>query len=103
MTQENSWYATDRKDNAIATASKVAEPFSNNVITAIHAAFSGTKNGTLDIKEGTTTKITLDVVNSLDLDNLNLEFAEGKAISAVLSASGTSGTYGSILLNGYVK
>ena len=100
--QENSWYATDRKDNAIATASKVAEPLSKNVITTIHAAYSKTVTGTLVIKEGTTTKVTLDVVNSLDLDNLNLEFAAGSAVSAELSASGASGTYGSILLNGYV-
>lgn len=103
MIQENSWYATDRKDNATATTSIAAEPLSNHVITAIHAAYSGAKTGTLVIKEDTTAKITLEVVNSLDLDGLNIELGEGKAISAELSASGTGGVYGSVLLNGYTR
>jgi hypothetical protein len=45
----------------------------------------------------------LDVVNSLSLDNLELEFAAGAAVSAVLAASGTGGVYGSVLLTGYTK
>lgn len=103
MIQENSWYATDRKDNAAATASRAAEPLSNHVITAIHAAYSGAVTGTLTVKEGTTSKVVVDVVNSLSLDGLNIELGEGKAISAELSASGSAGVYGSVLLNGYTR
>ena len=103
MNAETAWYATDRKDNALVTATKAAEANVKQVITSIAAAFSGAATKTLIIKEGTTAKITLDVVNSLQLDNLELEFAAGAAVSAELAASGASGVYGSVLLNGYTK
>lgn len=101
--QETSWYATDRKDNALATATKAAEANTRQVITGIYAAFSGTATKTLVIKEGATVKLTLDVVNSLTLDGLELEFASGAAVSAELTASGTAGIFGSVVLNGYSK
>src|SRR5690554_4815826 len=98
---ENVWYETDRKDNAVATASHAAEPNVKHVITGIYAAYSAAKTGTLIIKEGTSSKITLDVQNSLSVNNVEIEFTSGAAISAVLSASGTAGTNGSVLLTGY--
>lgn len=103
MIAETSWWAADRKDNAVATATKAADTSQKQIITAIYAAYSGTKTGILTIKEGTTTKITLDVVNSLSLEGLELEFAAGTAVSAELSASGTATVYGSVLLNGYTQ
>ena len=102
MNAETAWYATARESNATATANKAAEANSKHVITAIYAGFSGASNKTLLIKEGATTKITLDVVNSLSIEGLELEFAAGAAVSAELAAGG-SGIYGSVLLNGYTK
>lgn len=103
MIPESSWFATERKDNAKATATKAADANQKQVITAIHAAYSNTKTATLIIKESTTAVMTLDVVNSLSMDNLELEFAEGASVSAELAASGTAGVFGSVLLNGYTK
>jgi len=103
MIPETAWYATDRKDNALSTATKAADTNSKQVITAIYAGFSAAATKTLVIKEGTTAKVTLDVVNSLSLEGLELEFAEGAAVSAELAASGTAGVYGSVALNGYTR
>lgn len=103
MIPENAWYATDRKDNALATATKAADTNAKQVITHIHAAYGNLINGTVVIKEGVTTKATLDVQGTLTLSGLEMEFASGAAVSAELSASGTVGTYGSILLHGYTK
>lgn len=103
MIPETSWYATARQDNALATATKAAETNTKQVITAIYAGFSAAATKTLVIKEGTTVKITLDVVNSLSMEGLELEFAEGAAVSAELAASGTAGIYGSVLLQGYTR
>ena len=103
MNAETAWYATARADNAIATATKAAEANSKHVITSIYAAFGGASTKTLLIKEGVTTRITLDVVNSLALEGLALEFAAGAAVSAELAASGSAGVNGSVLLNGYTK
>lgn len=103
MIPETAWHATDRKDNALATASKAAESNVKQVITAIYAGFSAAATKTLVIKEGATIKITLDVVNSLSLEGLELEFTDGAAVSAELTASGTIGVYGSVILNGYTR
>jgi hypothetical protein len=37
------------------------------------------------------------------MDGLELEFAAGAEVSAVLEASGTGGVYGSVFLNGYTR
>jgi hypothetical protein len=103
MIPETSWYATDRQNNAAATATKTADSRQVQVITGIYAAYSEAKTATLAIKEGATTKIAMDVVNSLTLVDLELEFTPGAAVSAVLDASGTAGVYGSVLLNGYTR
>jgi hypothetical protein len=100
---EATWYATARIDNGAATATKAADTNQRQVITSISAAFSGAKTKTLLIKEGSTTKITLDVVNSLTLNDISIEFADSAAVSAVLEASGTAGVYGSVLISGYTK
>jgi hypothetical protein len=99
---ENVWYETDRKDNAVATATHAAEPGVKHVITGIYASYSGTANGTLTIKEGATVKATLDMQNQVSIDK-EMEFASGEAVTVELSASGSAGVYGSLLVNGYTK
>jgi len=103
VNMENSWWETDRKDNAAATAAHVKEPNAKHVITGVYAAFSEPMNGTLVIKEETTTKITLDVQGKINRSDLNIELDTNKNAVAELSASGTAGVYGSVLLLGYTK
>lgn len=102
MNSETTWYATDRKDNALATATKAADTNQSQVLYAVYAAYSDLYSGTLTIKEGAVTRAVLDVQNTLHLTNLHIEFGAGQAISAELSASGGAGVFGSILLHGYV-
>lgn len=100
---EATWYATARASNAAAVATKAADMNQRQVITSITAAFSGTKTKTLTISEGSTVKVTLDVVNSLTLTDIYIEFSDSAAVSVELEASGTAGMYGSVLISGYTK
>lgn len=103
MIPETAWYATDRKDNALAAAAKAADANSKQVITHLHAAYSDLINGTVVIKEGAVTKATLDVQGSLTLTGMEMEFTDSADVSVELSASGTAGKYGSVLLHGYSR
>ena len=100
---ENTWYLTDRDDNATSTATKAAEPGSSHVITGIHAGYSAAATKTLVIKEGSTAKITLNVVNQMDLSDVEIPLTAGEAITVELAASGTGGVYGGFLVTGYTK
>jgi hypothetical protein len=100
---DSTYYNSDRKDNAVATATITGETGANIVLLNIYAAYSDLFSGTLTIKEGSTTKMTLDVQGKLQLSDLTIQFSEGASVSAELSASGEAGVYGSVFLHGYMS
>jgi hypothetical protein len=96
----NGWVVKDSKDNSTATATKAAAAGKTYIITGVAAGYSSAKLGTLEIKDDSTTIFETSVNNAIDM-NLNIRITTGKAVSAVLSASGTAGVIGKVNLIGF--
>ena len=100
---ENAWYATDRQAAGIATATKVAETGSRNVITNIYAGYSSTaQTGTITVTIGAVAVAVIDITGQANLQGLEIVGGASEAIAVALSAGG-AGVDGSLLLNGYTK
>lgn len=96
------WAETDSADNALATASRVAEPGESHYITCIAAGYSTANTGLLQIKDGAEVIAEHYIVDS-DVITLPtpLKITAGNAVSAELAASGTALTLGKVNLFGY--
>ena len=70
---ENAWYATDRQAAGIATATKVAETGSRNVITNIYAGYSSTaQTGTITVTIGAVAVAVIDITGQANLQGLEI-------------------------------
>jgi len=100
---ENTWWITDRDNNALSTATHTKEPGSRHIITSIYAAYSDIFSGTLVVKADTIAIATIDIQGKVELSNIEVDVGVNKDVVIELSASGEAGVYGSFLINGYTK
>ena len=95
--------ATDRKDNATATASAAAVVGSIHRVTRIDAGFGdSTVAGTLTVNDGVTPIFVQDFIGDISMDfdaRHPLSGTISTKLDAVLSASGAPGTYGSVTMH----
>ncbi|MEW6183847.1 MAG: hypothetical protein AB1500_11875 [Bacillota bacterium] len=97
-----SWVAADSKDNAEATATKAAVTGAVHFVSHVSASFSGAATKLLQIKDDVTIIFERYIVNAETVNfSVPLKITSGKAVSAVLAASGTAGVIGKVNLAGF--
>lgn len=97
------WTKTDSQDNAAATATRAAAAGRRHLVTGVSAGFGAAKGGALlTIKDGGAIIWRTRVFNTLQRPfNDPIVITAGNGVSAELEASGTTGVFGDVTLEGY--
>lgn len=102
---EGSWSVTSGLlDNALATATRAAEPGRRHVMTKIEASYSSSStSGLLVVRRGSTVIARKHIhgAGAMDLGDPGFVASTNEAVSAELSASGTAGVTGTVTVLGF--
>lgn len=95
------WMVSDSDDNAASTALRAAQTGKKHIVYGISVSYSVAKTLKVILKNGSDTIATFHVYNQRDIIfPQGIEMTPGNACSAVLDASGTGGTIGSVVMHG---
>ncbi len=102
----SNWIVSASADNALAVATRPADPTRSHYVVGYVAGFSGTAHRVAVLKEGATTRLSIpvrDAGNGLVIFPRPIRFARNQAVSLELPASGAAGTIGYVALIGFTR
>jgi hypothetical protein len=100
------WVVSTSADNALATATKAADPMRCHYVVGYVAGFSGAVQKVASLKAGGATLLSIpikDAGNGLVIFPRPIKFGRNQSVSLELPASGTAGILGYVALIGFSK